>query len=166
MKFSGRGGAIAALLIAVTSAQAGAAVNDCWSAQEASAAKLRDLQTMLMVAALRCHGSGVNVLADYNKFVAANRTAIVQANTSLKQHFSRAYGPIEGQRSYDRFTTSLANIYGAGGGGSESCADMAELAREGGSAQGSGAALLALAEQRGLSPTLPSRQCPAVLAAK
>lgn len=161
-----KGALVAALAVAMTAGSAQAAASDCWSVQEVSAAKLRDLQTMLMVAGLRCRNTDTDVLAGYNRFVVINRAAITEANNRLKMHFNAAYGSIEGQRSYDRFTTALANAYGAGGSGAGDCRDMADLAEDAAAAQGSTAALLALAEQRGIQPDTPSRRCTMEMAAK
>lgn len=110
---------------------------------------------MLMVAGLRCRGGGIDVLAGYNRFVAANRTALVEVNNRLKLHFKSMHGTAEGQRHYDRFTTALANAYGAGGSGAGNCENMASLAAEAAAARGSGAALIAIADDRGLDPNLP-----------
>jgi hypothetical protein len=156
----------AALMIVMACGQAKAASSDCWAAQTIAAAKVRDLQTMLMVAGLRCRGTESNVLAGYNRFVATNRAAIVAVNDQLKGHFRAAYGPAEGQRSYDRFTTALANAYGAGGSGTGNCADMARLAEEATAARGSSAALAAIAEARGADPALPAQRCSIRIAAK
>lgn len=159
--------AAAAVAISVIfgNGMAQAAESDCWSAQAISAARVRDLQSMLMVAGLRCRGSGNEVLVHYNRFVNANRSAIVAMNATLKTHFDRAYGPVEGQRSYDRFTTALANAYGAGGGGSNECGTMARLAMDA-AAAGSSARLVAIAEAQGLDPHLPVRRCTTTIAAK
>lgn len=150
--------ASAALMITLGCGQAQAAASDCWAAQTVSAAKVRDLQTMLMVAGLRCRASGTDVLGAYNHFVKANRAALVEVNDRLKLHFKAAYGPAQGQRSYDRFATALANTYGAGGGGTADCVDMAALAGEAASARGS-AALAAIAERRGVDPDLRAYRC-------
>lgn len=161
-----RGAALAALAVSMSTGQAQAATSDCWSAQEVSAAKVRDLQTMLMVAGLRCRGTGSDVLAAYNRFVVTNRSAIVDVNNRLKAHFNTAYGPTEGQRSYDRFTTALANAYGAGGSGTANCDDMIALAEDAAATQGSAAALVSLADARGLQPDMPTLRCSVVYAAK
>ena len=150
----GRAAGVAAM-IAFACGQAQAARNECWTAQEVSAAKVRDLQTMLMVAGLRCRSGGVDVLSGYNRFVTANRAVLVEVNDRLKLHFRTLHGPAEGQRNYDRFTTALANAYGAGGSGTGNCEHMASLAAEASSGRGS-AALIAIAEDRGLSPELPT----------
>lgn len=157
--------AAAALALGMAVGQAQAATGNCWSAQEISAAKVRDLQTILMVAGLRCRASGTDVLAGYNRFVQQHRVSITQFNTQLKAHFNGAHGPREGQRQYDRFTTALANVYGAGGSGAGNCRDMADLAEDATAAR-SPTALISLADARGLAPELPSSRCAVVYASK
>ena len=75
------------------------------------AAKVRDLQSRLMVATLRCQAMGVDVAGAYNRFVAANRATLQGANGVLMAQF-RAGSGARAQVHYDRFATALANIYG------------------------------------------------------
>lgn len=156
--------AAAALATCVISTAAPAA--GCWSQADVSAAKIRELQTRLMVATLRCRASGVNILASYNAFVGSAKPAIVEANNTLKAHFAAA-GPVAGQRDYDRYTTTLANAYGAADTGPESCAEAANLAAEATVARGD---LAAFADQAVPVATLPASVCSAkdgmILAAK
>ena len=109
----------------------------CWKADEASAAGVRELQSMLMVAALRCQVAGHPMMDDYNQFVQANRTTIGAMNDRIKAHFIRTFGAVGGQRAYDSFTTSMANGYGAAASGADVCADADSLAREGAGMSGS-----------------------------
>lgn len=155
----------AAIALCLGSTAAPAASASCWTQADVSAAKVRELQTRLMVAALRCRANGMNILATYNNFVAAGKGAIVAANERLKAHFMAA-GPVAGQRDYDRYTTSLANAYGAAETGPESCAEASSLAAEAGHGD-----LNAFAAQAVPVATLPSAVCPVdgasvVLAAK
>ena len=156
--------AAAALATCVISTAAPAA--SCWSQADVSAAKVRELQTRLMVATLRCRASGVNILASYNAFVGTTKPAIIAANNTLKAHFGAA-GPVAGQRDYDRYTTVLANAYGAADTGPESCAEAANLAAEATVAKGD---LAAFAERAIPVATLPASVCSGndsvVLAAK
>lgn len=154
--------ALAVTTAALCLAGAPAYAESCWAKEEIAAAKVREMQSMLMVAALRCRASGINILPSYNAFVSANRKTIMAMNDRLKLHFWAA-GPAEGQRRYDRFTTSLANAYGAGQTGEESCADMADLAQEAAMASGTGE-LIAIAERNIPSPRLPGSACRIVLA--
>lgn len=151
-----RGMLVAAMIVAVTAApvQAG-----CWKSDEAAAAGVRELQSMLMVAALRCQVSGHPMMNDYNQFVQVNRSAIMAMNDRLKAHFQRAFGPVGGQRAYDSFTTSMANGYGAAASGAEACGDADSLAREGATLGGSVEGLMLLAERQGLVAKLPEGLC-------
>lgn len=136
----------------------------CWDEQETAAAMVRDLQTTLMVAALRCRVVGHDVLTDYNAFVNANRAALASMNDRLKRRFNQAHGAVEGQRQYDRFTTSLANAHGAARSSKSDCADMASLAREARMQRGSAEGLQLLAEREGLDPELKGGVCAVVIA--
>jgi hypothetical protein len=143
----------AALATSLVSTTASAA--SCWTQADVSAAKVREMQTRLMVATLRCRASGVNILASYNNFMAAAKPSIIAANDQLKAHFA-ASGPVAGQRDYDRYTTSLANAYGAADTGPESCAEAANLAAEATAARGDLAAFAAHAVP---VATLPASVC-------
>jgi len=131
----------------------------CWKSDEASAAQVRTLQSMLMVAALRCQVAKFDITSDYNEFVKSNRTAIQGMNDKLKAHFIRARGPVAGQTEYDRFTTTLANGFGAAASGAEICASAASLAREAAMMGGSIEGLLMLAAREGIATSLPDGTC-------
>jgi len=134
----------------------------CWKSDEASAAGVRELQSMLMVAALRCQVAGHPMMNDYNQFVLANRTTIGAMNDRIKAHFVRTFGAVGGQRAYDSFTTSMANGYGAASSGADVCADADSLAREGAGMSGSLEGLQLLAERQGLVAKLPEGLCEGV----
>ena len=80
--------ALAGSAVAGTGAQA-----HCWQTEEVSAATIRDLQSLLMVAALRCEVAGHGMTADYNSFLRANKLTIQQMNYRLKAHFIKASAP-------------------------------------------------------------------------
>jgi len=103
-----------------------AAAQSCWNGQAVKAAKVRDLQTLLMVGALQCRTSQYDVLADYNKFVKAHRTTITTHNDVLKAHFKR----VGNARGYDKFTTALANGRSADTVDPEFCQETADLAEK------------------------------------
>ncbi len=91
-------------LALVATAPAGAA---CWQPEEYEAARIRDLQTMLMVSALQCRTRDPEMPAAYNKFVQRAKPTLLEGEKALLGHFAR-----EGDKlAYDRFTTSLANRY-------------------------------------------------------
>src|SRR3954451_4143092 len=97
--------------LALLGAQPAQAAMDCWNTQQASAAKVRDLQSRLMVAALRCKAMGYDVLATYNDFIRRNREALQATNGIIRAQFATGYGK-DADVYYDRFATSLANHYG------------------------------------------------------
>jgi hypothetical protein len=155
MMMKGAFGLAAAALVFAQPAQATMA---CWGQQQAAAVKIRDLQSRLMVATMRCRAMGVDVLSAYNDFVRVNRTTIQQANGLIKAQFDSGYGP-EGQTFYDRFTTALANEYGADPTNGEVCDQTADVAAEAAAAQGDVQQLLVLAERLGPPPSLPGGEC-------
>ncbi len=156
---------------ALLAAQPAQAAMGCWDEQPAAAAKVRDLQSRLMVATLRCQamgqGMGADVTAAYNDFVRQNRTTLQGANGLIKAQFDTGYGK-EGATYYDRFATSLANKYGGDATSAEICSDTLAAAREAAAAAGDIGKLLALEDRFGPAPELPGGACaraPATLAA-
>ena len=155
-------GALGIAAAAMIYAQPASAAMSCWGERETAAAKIRDLQSRLMVATLRCRAYGVDVLTAYNDFVRINRSTLQQANGVIKAQFDRGYGP-EGQRFYDSFTTALANEYGGDATSYAVCEETAAIAAEAALAEGDIGRLVDLADRTGRSPELPGGVCPAVL---
>ena len=146
----------AALLLCVSApAQA---VMGCWNETQVAAAKVRDLQSRLMVATLRCQAMGVNVSDAYNRFIAGNRETIQGANGVIMAAFRAGHGG-QAQVQYDRFATALANIYGDDATSEAVCADTAAVADEAAAAAGDIAQLVTIAERFGAVPELPGGQC-------
>ncbi len=146
--------AVAALAIMSPANAAG-----CWSPEHTNAARVRNLQTFLMVETLRCQAMGYNIAADYNAFVRANRTAIGLANDRLKSFFIRSAGPVYGQTHYDRFTTSLANAFGGDLTNADTCDEARSIAAEGAMMENSLDGLYMIADRQGLEPMLPGGRC-------
>ena len=153
--------AAAAALSALSPAQAA-----CWSSDQVDAALVRNLQTYLMVETLRCSAVGYDITQHYNSFVRGNRIALGSANDELKAFFIAASGPVGGQSSYDRFTTSLANTYGGDPTSDESCAYARGLAYEASLMANSNDGLAVMADREGLYPALPGGRCPAQVMAR
>ena len=107
----GRSVVIALAAAAIIAAPAEAS---CWKADQVAAAKVRDLETMLMVSALRCRGEGGTMLARYNDFVVKGRPALIEVNDTLRQHFTESVGAGRSLDAYDSYVTRVANRYGAG----------------------------------------------------
>jgi hypothetical protein len=136
-----------------------ASAASCWDQQQAAAAKVRDLQSRLMVATLRCQAMGYEISPAYNLFVRANRDTIQAANGVIKAQFVAMHGS-GGERAYDSFTTALANAYGAGATSADICRDTEAAEQEGASAAGDVQRLMDLAERLGPPPSLPGGACP------
>ena len=155
-------GALGLAAAALVYAQPASAAMSCWDEQETAAAKIRDLQSRLMVATLRCRAMGIDVLTAYNEFIRINRSALQQANGVIKAQFDQGYGP-EGTRFYDSFTTAMANEYGGDATSFEVCEETAAIAAEAAAADGDVAILVELADRTGRSPNLPGGVCPVSL---
>jgi hypothetical protein len=150
---------VAAALMICVSAPA-QAVMGCWNETQVAAAKVRDLQSRLMVATLRCSAMGVNVAEPYNRFVRANMAAIQGANGVLMAQFRSGFGgQAQGQVQYDRFATAMANVYGDDATDRTVCAQTAALAEEAAAAQGDVNQLVAIENRLGSEPELPGGQC-------
>ncbi len=131
----------------------------CWSARAAEAAEVRDLDTMLMVASLRCRGGARNFIANYNHFVKKSRPALSAANDTLRDQFAASGG----LNAYDRYVTSLANTHG-GGTGSLDCRDMQDLLDKADDQGDSVPALARLARTVPGGPKLPGGRCGVTIA--
>ncbi len=139
---------------------AGNAQAACWTPQAVEAAQVRELETMLMVASLRCRLSGSNFIGDYNGFVRASRPTLSAANDKLREHFDGAGG----LNAYDRYVTGIANRYGGGVGGMN-CKDFQAVLDDARDAKGSMPRLVRLASAVEIKPTLPGGRCTTTVAA-
>lgn len=147
--------ALALATMPVTGAQA------CWSEAAETAAKIRDMETMLMVSALRCRLSGQDMLAKYNGFVRESREALTQANDTLRAHFAKSGG----LNAYDRYVTAIANRYGGGAEGL-GCRDIASIISAASAENGSYAGLARLARDSGADPVLAGGRCKVTIATR
>ncbi len=152
-------GAVMLCVPTTANAQAG-----CWNQTQVAAAKVRDLQSRLMVATLRCSAMGVNVAAAYNRFLAANRDTIRGANAVLMDQFQATHGR-QAQAQYDSFTTAMANIYGDDSTSESVCAETVVLAEEAAATAGDIDALVAIEDRLGFVSALPGGQCTVSFAA-
>jgi hypothetical protein len=99
--------AIGLALLACMSGAATPVAAACWEPEEYEAARMRDLQTVLMVSALKCGRADAQMPLAYNKWVGRAKTKLLEGEQKLLAHFVR-----EGDKSkYDKFTTALANRY-------------------------------------------------------
>ena len=90
---------------------AASASESCWTPKELEAARVRDVQTIMMVGALQCSAQGYNTSFGYDRFVTRHRAELVSYNDTLKHHFMRQAASSAGERDYDGFATKLANSH-------------------------------------------------------
>jgi hypothetical protein len=150
-----KGMILAAAAVATVGGPASAA---CWTNSAVEAAYVRDFDTILMVATLRCRTKGVEMATDYNRFVREKRTVLVAANDELRAQFAAGRTQKAALDAFDRYATSLANTHGAGS-DTLSCADYKELVAQAVAAPASRVALLQLAAKAEANPAIPSEGC-------
>lgn len=114
------------VIVAVMSIS-GSAQAACWTPLALDAAATRELDTMLMVSALKCRYERPELLARYNVIVRHNRPALVAANQRLRAHFENAVGKRAAEGAYDSYVTRVANRYGAAAGAFD-CAAVLNVA--------------------------------------
>lgn len=159
MRKSAVSAAVAAAFVITAPAQA-----NCITKTVSDAARIHHLQTMLMVAALRCRNGRDDFMGKYNSFIRTSRTVLAGANGELRGHYTKRFGIKGGLAGYDRRGVQLANRYGAGTG--ESCATMRQLAIDAADHHRTREQLVALAERAGVESELPERVCSLSIAAK
>jgi hypothetical protein len=145
-----------ALALTATSVQA-----RCWDEAAVRAARSRELDTMLMVSALRCRNDGATFLADYNSFVKTSRPALLRINAQLRAHFDEGRGQRATLDAFDNYVTAIANRYGAGSDGL-SCSDFGWITKAALGASGSDEDIAQLAENARIEPILPEGRCASV----
>ena len=146
-------GALAATALLAGSAQAG-----CWTDAAYQAAQVRELDTMLMVEALRCRKTAANFVGEYNRFVQVSRPALLKANADLRAHFAGEVGERGALNAYDNYMTTVANRYGAGTEGLD-CTDVASIVRAAAATKGSATALYQVAAAADMRPNIEGRRC-------
>lgn len=161
MKRTGKLAALAALATMIFAQPAQA----CWTNSEQDAAKVANLNMMMMVTALRCRKGQDDFLADYNRFVKNNNPVIGAQNAAVRSHFARINGAKSADGAMDRFVIGLANNYGGGHEGL-GCGQLKDIARTLAQKNHSAASLLDIAEANVEKYPLPGGLCPIKVAAK
>jgi hypothetical protein len=107
-RISGVAAGIAALMMATAMpAQAQSQAVD-------NAEKIRKLDIMLMVSALRCRKGADNFQADYERFSASHLAELNQASNTLKADLSKRTGAAGAKKALDKISVGMANAYGNG----------------------------------------------------
>ncbi len=115
--------ALLGLSLVATPAQA------CWTNAEQDAARIANMNQMLMVSALRCRFGDDNFLSDYNRFVRNNNDVLASQHNIIKARYARTMGEKAAFAELDKFMIALSNYYG-GGHGDPDCAKLERLSGE------------------------------------
>lgn len=150
---------LAAAMLAATGivAAAPAQAQSCWGPQAVAAAKLRNLDIMLMVTALRCRKGADNFQPDYYAFSAAHQTELNVANGVLRAQFAGG-GATAANRALDKMSVVIANSYGIGH-PNLGCGELRKVTRDLAATRVSGA-LLNAADALVATPSIPGGSCP------
>jgi hypothetical protein len=104
----------ASVLFALAATMMASPAQACWTNAEQDAAKVANLNMMMMVSALRCRKGPDDFLVDYNQFVKNNNTVIGSQNAAVRSHFARINGGGNADAAMDKFIIGIANSYGGG----------------------------------------------------
>lgn len=146
--------ALAGLLLA-PSAQAAA----CWQAAEIGAARINELETLLMTTSLRCRSIGIDFRDEHDRMVASYNPMFAAAQDRLKVHYGAKTAA--GRQDFQRYITTIANRYGTGQVNAATCQRFQIIHRElvNGPANHDLLATIAMAMVR--DPWLDAPRCPA-----
>lgn len=122
-KTGGVAAALVSIAIAASPAQA------CWTNAEQDAARIANMNQMLMVSALRCRFGDHNFLDSYNRFVRTNNAVIASQHEVIKSRYARVAGSKAAFGELDKFMIGLANHYG-GGNGAPDCGKLELLSAQ------------------------------------
>jgi hypothetical protein len=112
MKTAGLRASLLALGAAASFAVAPVAQAACFTEAALAPAKLRYLDVMLMVSALRCRTGADNFQEAYYDFLTAHRAELGRANHALLADFAARMGPARAPAEMDRTSVIIANHYG------------------------------------------------------
>jgi hypothetical protein len=110
-----------------------------------NAEKIRKLDIMLMVTALRCRKGADDFQPDYERFSASHLAELNAASNTLKADLSRRQGAAGAKKALDRISTGMANAYGNGHPWLD-CAGLKQVAKDLGQNRSPGV-LLAAADE-------------------
>jgi len=108
---------------------AGPAEAACIDRQTATAARIHQFETMMMVVSLRCNRIGYNMRGSYEGMVNAHQAPFGQAAVRLR-HYLGGDGIDPHSGGFDRYATILGNTYGGGATTFSTCQTLDQVAGE------------------------------------
>ncbi len=116
----------ALLMMAATPALAASgAAPGCWSAQLVQAAKLRQLDVLLMVGSLRCRSGAHDYRAAYDNFLLKHRPLLGKVNQAILTEMRTKLGSVGALDALDQASVRMANHYGEQT--AFGCSDLSEV---------------------------------------
>ncbi|MFM9935144.1 MAG: S-adenosyl-L-homocysteine hydrolase [Novosphingobium sp.] len=88
------------------------AAPSCWSTELVQAAKLRQLDVLLMVGSLRCRSGAQDYRAAYDQFLMRHRPMLGKVNQGILNEMRAKLGPIGALEALDQASVRMANHYG------------------------------------------------------
>jgi len=118
------------------------AATDCLTGAALDAAKLRQLDVMLLVSSLRCRTGSDDFRNEYDSFLIRNRGELGVANRRILSELSPQLGARGAANALDKLSVALANHYGQHS-ATAPCAVLKGAAAELGRPHGAGALVAA-----------------------
>lgn len=137
----------------------------CWSNAAQDAAKIKHLNTMLMVTALRCRSTSDNFLPQYNRFVTKYSSLIGSQNNQLRNHLSATYGARGAEGALDRMSIGYAKSYGTGHKAMD-CRQLKDLADKLATETHGVMSMVAVADASVIGQSWSGASCPARMATR
>ena len=85
---------------------------ECWSTSTVAAAKVRQLDVMLMVGSLRCRAGADDFRIDYDSFLTHHHDMLGVANRTILSDLGQSLGPVGALAALDQASVRMANHYG------------------------------------------------------
>ncbi len=121
------------------------------TADAINAARVQELSMLLNSVALRCNAIGINLQAEYGRFLERQKSGLTRAESTLREHYDvRTKADLHGE--IDRFRVRVLNFYGTGRTDRQSCGTNANVLNMLSQADDSGVMLTRIAEVMVPSP--------------
>lgn len=153
---NGIGMAAALAVLAAVPARAG----PCWTEAALDAARVQELQVMLLGVNLRCKAAGIDIEAQHDQFLIRHAGIFAAIDQMLKAQFDDG-ADRRGHGEFATYMTRLGNYYGVGRTDAGTCAIFGALASDLSKDGTSAATLTAYARELVEMPRFIGAACPA-----
>lgn len=137
----------------------------CWTNVEQDAARIANMNQMLMVSALRCRFGQHNFLDNYNRFIRNNNDVLASQHHIIQGHYAKTAGHKAAFAELDKFMIGLSNYYG-GGHGNPDCSKLEKLSHQLSKGRHDAESLAVLADEQVGVPRQAAQACSVNIAAR